>query len=129
VVSIAAAALVAGVTTPASATWAESSASVPGCTLWAGIERVNDTSYRIRGSASCNTGANLRIWCFPVHRHSLSWHSHTDQQIADGPRFATSIVVGPATFGGTNGDTYKTNCKLERNGSVLLSVESPSVNL
>lgn len=30
--------------------------------------------------------------------------------------------------GGAN-DTYKTNCKLEVNGNVVLTAESPSVNL
>lgn len=123
------AAMLVAAATPASATWAENSASVPGCTLWAGIERINDTSYRIRGSAACNSAAYLRVWCFPVHRHTFTWDSHTDQQIADGPRYATSITLPAATFGGTNGDTYKTNCKLERNGSLLLTVESPSVTL
>lgn len=125
--ALSAGALVA-TSSPAGAAWAETTEENAYCHLTAGIERLSGSTYRIRGEGGCVGEAELRIWCFPVHRHSTYWHSHTDRQVQQGT-FGKTVSASSGTITGGENDTYKTNCKLEVNGSVQLTAESPSVNL
>lgn len=84
---VAATALTAGhllTPSPAGAAWAEHTVQNAYCDLTAGIERLSGTTYRIRGNGGCVGEANMRIWCFPVHRHTAYWHSHTNSQVSNG---------------------------------------------
>ena len=86
-------------------------------------------SFTYDGWADCAPAASMKVWCFPVHRHSLSWHSHTGDQTSNGPANTTHLDAGPLSRNGTNGDTYKINCKLQKNGATILTAESPNFTL
>ncbi|MFI7702706.1 hypothetical protein [Nonomuraea sp. NPDC049480] len=88
--------------------------------------------YTYKGGATCGRTRSMKVWCFPVHRHGglrPSWHSHTGDIVQSGPARRRSLATGQATKGGTNGDRYKINCKLEVDGSRRVVVESGQFNL
>ncbi|GAA3673547.1 hypothetical protein GCM10022224_042260 [Nonomuraea antimicrobica] len=100
--------------TPAWAGTSRVSKSGHGCKVTASVNWNSSANrYTYSGKAGCSSRRSMKLWCFPVHRHSFSWHSHTGDIIQNGPRTTTSLGVGPATKRGTNGDRYKINCKLE----------------
>lgn len=124
-----AAATLALLASPAWAGTSTESKSDYGCTVTAKVSwNTSANTYTYAGSASCGAQRSMKLWCFPVHRHSFKWHSHTGDIIQNGPRTTRSLSVGPATKGGTNGDRYKINCKLEvSQGRVV--VETGQFNL
>ena len=85
--------------------------NTPSVTNYALIERLSNTSYRIAGSASCESTVDwIQIDCWPVHRHSFYWHSHTGANIGDTDFGDHRVAVGWSTVSGTDGDKYKPHC-------------------
>lgn len=103
-----------------------------GCRGNAYISRLGNTQYSIQGKMSCTSEESLRVTCYPVHKHTVGWDSHTSSQIAEGPvnmKANSTLTVGPATVGGTDGDTYKTHCNFDKDGSRIFIDESDTVTL
>lgn len=131
VASVAALMLLAA--TPASAGSTKESKRGHGCTITARATwNSSANTYNYSGSASCNSTRFMKVWCFPVHRHSFNWHSHTHDIVQNGPRRTTRLSSGSASnIRGTNGDRYKINCKLEldKDSGRRVVVETGSFNL
>jgi hypothetical protein len=104
----------------------------PAATNYALMQRLSDAGYRIAGSGSCGTWVDsISIRCWAVHRHALSWHSHTSTTISDTNYDVARVTVGWASWPGSNGNRYKTHCDMSawHGTTTRWSKESPSVVL
>lgn len=127
------AALILFTAAPVSAGTTKESKSGHNCTITARATwNGSANTYSYSGSATCRSTRFMKVWCFPVHRHSFNWHSHTHDIVQNGPRRTTRLSSGSASnIRGTNGDRYKINCKLEldKDSGKRVVVETASFNL
>lgn len=100
---------------------------------YAKISKTGYNTYKIAGSASCDSWVDLiQIRCWPVHRHTLYWHSHTGAAIEDAAFGQPRVTVGWSNnITGTPGDKYKTHCDMQAThaNTVTWSRESGTVTL
>ncbi len=99
-----------------------------GCVLGAGLaSNTPQNWFNTGGYISCGSQTGTRrAVCKAVHRHGVYWHSHATS--IDSTRNSNFKMYSQPIYG-TNGDTYKTNCKFYRSGLHLATVESPGVRL
>lgn len=105
----------------------------PAAWNYASIDWYDSSTYRIAGSGACESTVDwIDIDCWPVHRHSFSWHSHDVNTIGDRNYSAARVTVGwSGLIGGTKDDDYKTHCEMSaRHGTTTTwSRESRVINL
>jgi hypothetical protein len=105
------------------------------CSTVSSIQRVDSTHFNHGGQGFCNHSiASLTITCTPIHRHSLSWHTHGGDVVTFPASSNTSStpawMAGPVA--GTSGDTYKTSCTgdfVDHGSNVQDTTESSTVTL
>ncbi|MBT2225226.1 hypothetical protein [Nonomuraea sp. NEAU-A123] len=105
------------------------SASAYGCTITAhGSWRSAANTFTFYATGSCGANRFGVLRCWPVHRHTLYWHNHE----GDARRTSVngrSFRLPAKTVHGTNGDTYKINCKYQWDSNRSVGVETRGFTL